>query len=54
MPDIRRVIKAYLSVLECNMQINLSLFNINHCMLVCSVFTVFMYIADTKSGLYQK
>ena len=24
MPDIRRVIKAYLSVLECNMQINLS------------------------------
>ena len=23
-------------------------------MLVCSVFTVFMYIADTKSGLYRK
>ena len=27
---------------------------INQCMLVCSVFAVFMYIADTKSGLYQK
>ena len=24
-----------------------------HCMLVCSVFTVFMYIADMKSGLSE-